>query len=317
MAGRFAIALTVLMFAGTIGAGVFSGPAVLEAQEDIAEELQEIDQLDREDRLEEAISRSRAFLGRLGSAPGRAATQARAQALWRLSRAIMKETNLEQFEGLGDDEAIRRYEEGAGHAREAIEIDPSIAEAYFWEAANRGIVGQTRGVLNSLFMASDLDELLHQSVRWDDDYPEPYFMLGTLYRELPGRPISFGDDDAAVSFGRLAVELHEEEFRRGEDIVPFYDYYLELAMSLWDRNWRQNKRDREQSKKRQAAGSAGGPVEEAALYEGQVSIPAQSDREEALSLVREMERRLSAITDPTRRNRRDLEKAQGLLSNWE
>ncbi len=308
MVRRFALLLTVLM--------VF-GPCVLSAQEDVAEELERIDQLDREDRLEEAISRSRALLDRLGSAPGRAATQARAQALWRLSRGIMKETNLEQFEGLGDDEAIRRYEEAAAHAREAIDIDPSIAEASFWEAANRGIVGQTRGVLNSLFMASDLDELLHQSVRRDDDYPEPYFMLGTLYRELPGRPVSFGDDDAAVSFGRLAVDLHEEEFRRGEDIVPFYDYYLELAMSLWDRNWGMSKRDREQSKKRQNAGSADGPVEEAALYEGQVSIPAQSDREEALSLAREMERRLSAIADPSVRNRRDLAKARELVSGWD
>ncbi len=308
MVRRIAVLLTVLLVIA---------PALLGAQEELAEELERIDQLDKEDRLEEAISRSRALLDRLESAQGPAESQLRAEALWRLSRAIMKETNLDQFEGLGDDEAIRRYEEGAGHAREAIEIDPSIAEAYFWEAANRGIVGKTRGVLNSLFMASDLDELLHQSVRRDDDYPEPFFMLGTLYRELPGRPISFGDDDAAVSFGRLAVDLHEEEFRRGEDIVPFYDYYLELAMSLWDRNWRQNKRDREQSNKRQAAGSADGPVEEAALYEGSVSIPGQSDREEALSLVREMERRLSAIADPTVRNRRDLAKAQELLSDWQ
>jgi len=293
------------------------GSAVLGAQEGTAEELEQIDQLDREDRLEEAISRSRALLDRLGNAQGQSQSRLRAEALWRLSRAIMKETNLDQFEGLGDDEAIRRYEEGAGYAREAIEIDPSNAEAYFWEAANRGSVGQTRGVLNSLFMASDLDELLHQALRRDDEYPEPYFMLGTLYRELPGRPISFGDDDAAVSFGRLAVDLHEEEFSRGEDIVPFYDYYLELAMSLWERNWRENKRDREQSSKRQDVRSADGPVEEAALYEGQMSISPQSDREEALSLVREMERRLSAIADPTVRNRRDLGKARELLSDWD
>jgi tetratricopeptide (TPR) repeat protein len=308
MLRRYAIVLVVLMVLA---------PALLGAQEDPAEELERIDQLDKEDRSEEAISRSRALLDRLGTAQGQTRPQLRAGALWRLSRAIMKDTNLDQFEGLGDDEAIRRYEEGAGYAREAIEIDPSIAEAYFWEAANRGSVGKTRGVLNSLFMASDLDELLHQALRRDADYPEPYFMLGTLYRELPGRPISFGDDDSAVSFGRRAVDLHEEEFRRGEDIVPFYDYYLELAMSLWDRNWRQNKRDREQSSKRQAAGSADGPVEVAALYEGQVTIPGQSDREEALYLVREMERRLSAIADPTVRNRRDLSKARELLSDWE
>ncbi|MFP4431521.1 MAG: hypothetical protein ACLFPV_09750 [Spirochaetaceae bacterium] len=317
MVRRFAILLAVLTVFGTYGAGDFFGPAVLGAQEDVAADLEEIDQLDKEDRLEEAVSRSRALLDRLGGASEGAANRARAQALWRLSRGIMKQTNLDQFEGLGDDEAIRRYEEGAGHAREAIEIDPSIAEAYFWEAANRGSVGQTRGVLNSLFMASDLNDLLHQTVRRDDDYPEPYFMLGTLYRELPGRPVSFGDDDAAVSFGRLAVDLHEEEFRRAEDIVPFYDYYLELAMSLWDRNWGISKRDREQSKKRQAAESTDGPVEEAALYEGRVSIPRQSDREEALSLARETERRLSAVSDPSVRNRRDLAKARELVSDWD
>jgi hypothetical protein len=166
-------------------------------------------------------------------------------------------------------------------------------------------------------MASDLDELLHQTVRRDDDYPEPYFMLGTLYRELPGRPLSFGDDDAAVSFGRLAVALHEEEYRRGEDIVPFYDYYLELAMSLWERDWRQNKREREQGKKRDDVDDAEGPVEEAALYEAEVDLSGETDREEALSLVREMEARLSAIANPTVRNRRDLEKARELLSDWE
>lgn len=309
MVRRFAFVLTVLI--------VVAGTAVLGAQEDVAEVLERIDQLDKEDRLEEAISRSRALLDRLGNAQGQSPSRLRAEALWRLSRAIMKDTNLDQFQGLDDDKAIRRYEEGAGYAREAIEIDPSIAEAYFWEAANRGSVGQTRGVLNSLFMASDLDELLHKALRRDEDYPEPYFMLGTLYRELPGGPISFGDDDAAVSFGRLAVDLHEEQLRRGEDIVPFYDYYLELAMSLWERNWGQAKRNREQSKKLQDLRSADGPVEEAALYEGQVSIPPQSDREEALSLAREMERRLSAISDPTVRNRRDLAKARELLSDWE
>ena len=298
------VSVAVLAFSLAI-----SSPAL--AQDDPASQLEEIDRLDREDQQEAAISAARSLVRSLEG------SRDQAEALWRLSRGIMKQTNLAQYQGLGDEDAISRYEEGAEYAQEAISIDSSIAEAYFWLAANQGSVGQTRGVLNSLFMASDLDELLHKTVRRDDDYPEPYFMLGTLYRELPGRPLSFGDDDAAVSFGRLAVALHEEEYRRGEDIVTFYDYYLELAMSLWERDWRENKRDREQDKKREEGGDVEGPVEEAALYEAEIRLSEESDREEALSLVREMEARLSAIANPSVRNRRDLEKARELLNDWE
>ena len=46
------------------------------------------------------------------------------------------------------------------------------------------------------------------------DRSDAYYVLGQLYRELPG-VISFGNVDAAVSFGRKAVDLREAQVKSG------------------------------------------------------------------------------------------------------
>ncbi len=191
------------------------------------EELARIDELHEEDRHEEVFERIESLRRQAGS------DSERAELLWRESRAVMNETDLAHRSGeLSDREARRRLDDGEALAEEAISLDDSIAYAHFWKGSNIGLRGEIRGVMSALSSAGTVRDYAERALEIDSELKESYYLLGILYRELPGGFISFGNREKAVEYGRRAVELHEREYEAGLVPYRYFDFYLDLAKSL-------------------------------------------------------------------------------------
>lgn len=241
----------------------------------------------------------------------------RAEVYWRRARLSLVLVDRDRAAGnTPDDELVARLEEGEAFAGEAIEADPSLAEGHFWMAANMGRRGQVRGVLNSLFMASDVRDYAQAAISRDENLAEAYHLLGILYRELPGGFISFGDSQRAVSLGRRAVDLNREEFESGDVDEIYYQYQIELAQSLWARDWNARRRGREHDGLQSDFRSASTALDRAFTYEGSQAIPSGNDRDEAVSMMRGVISSLQAIRSPTQAQRDYLAEARELLDDW-
>ncbi|TVQ36861.1 MAG: hypothetical protein EA384_13415 [Spirochaetaceae bacterium] len=239
-----------------------------------AEPFEDLDRLHEEDRQQQVLARIEAEL-QTTTAHAR-----RAELLWRKARAQLTLADYGTWSGeIPDREAIELLRIAESYADEAIQLNPDAPNPYFWKAATMGLRGQLRGVLNSLFMASDVRDYAEATLQRHPQHPEAHYLLGQLYRELPRRPLSFGNRDRAVQYGRRAVELHEREYRQGVVGVRYFDLYTQLADSLWRRNNR-------------------------------------GDRDEAVAMLRSNIADLEALRSPTTRERKDLQSARELLAAW-
>ncbi|MFO7675248.1 MAG: tetratricopeptide repeat protein [bacterium] len=91
---------------------------------------------------------------------------------------------------------------------------------HMWWGVAQGRIGQTRGVLNSLFMVPSLKAAFSRVLELDPGHSTAYDALGVLYYELPG----FVGGDLGRS---------EQYLRRGLDLDPDYTVIrLDLAHVL-------------------------------------------------------------------------------------
>ena len=162
----------------------------------------------------------------------------KAEVLWRLSRVCVS---------LGDDlpdkdtdGKFALYEEGEQYAIQSIEAKPS-ALGYLWKCSNIGRWGQTKGVLNSLAkskpMMADLKTMTDTYNYLESS--EAWYVLSVLYSSLPG--MFGGDSNAAISYARIAVETIPSD-------TLYLGTYMQLAETLYARNWDAKKRTTEINK---------------------------------------------------------------------
>jgi tetratricopeptide (TPR) repeat protein len=240
----------------------------------------------------------------------------RAELYWRLARTTLEVGDLLEQEGAGEAELLEKYLEGESYADLAIELDPNSHWGYYWKSANIGRWGETKGILNSLFKAKPMRNILSTALSINPEHADSFYVLGIMYRKVPGRPISFGSPDKAVSLGRKAVDAQEVQFRSGEDKKIKLSFHMELARSLYDRNWNESKREREQQKKERDYRKEQDALEKNFLYEGVVDIPDMSDREEAIQIMEwvigEFDKRRPLSTSESV----DLEEALTDLADW-
>lgn len=237
----------------------------------------------------------------------------RAEIYWRMASATLTRGDQRDDAGAGEDELLAIYEEGEGYADQAIEADPRNPLGYYWKSANIGRWGQTKGVLNSLFRAPDMRDLLSEAISYNPAHADSYYVLGQLYARVPGM-VSFGNVDYAVSLARRSVDLMEAELRSGDREEEQHDFYVQLASHLIDRGWNERKRSREHSSMAADYRSATSELERGFYYEGTINIPASDDEEEARQILTDVIARLEAIPRKLPSDLRRLEKARELLA---
>jgi hypothetical protein len=252
----------------------------------------------------------------LGAVTSAADGAGQAELYWRAARETLELGDLAEKDKKPQADILALFTEGEGYADKAIAADPGNDLGYYWKSSNIGRWGQVKGVLNSLFKAGPMKDLLVKELSLNAERTDPYYVLGQLYRELPGWPASFGNVDAAVSLGRKAVDLRLAQFAAGTEKEFVYNFATELAKTLWKRNWSSDKRKAEQAAKASKLASAVTPLDKASLYEGTVVLKDMSDREEARALVQwaitEMVKQ-PALTAP---QVKDLDKARTVLKGW-
>ena len=114
----------------------------------------------------------------------------------------------------GDDartkaEKLRNFGRAKAIAETLIARNDRNDEGHCWWGVAQGRIGQTRGVLNSLFMVSGLKKAFSRAIELNPKHPTALDAFGVLYYELPG----FAGGDLARS---------ERYFRRSIESAPNY-----------------------------------------------------------------------------------------------
>jgi hypothetical protein len=236
-----------------------------------------------------------------------------AELYWRVAREVLELGDIAEEAKKPQADILALFTEGEGYADKAIAADPRNALGYYWKSSNIGRWGQVKGILNSLFKAGPMKDLLVKALSLDAELPDAYYVLGQLYRELPGKPLSFGNIDAAVSLGRLAVDLRAARVRAGTEKDPSYGFHNQLAKTLYKRNWSAAQRLAEQKKKTAKIAAASTPLDKGSLYEAGVTLQDLSDRDEAKALMQWVVAEIEQIAAPTEGQKKDLAKARTQL----
>ena len=215
----------------------------------------------------------------------------KAEILWRLSRNTL--TLTDDIEKTSENKQARLdgYSKAEALAQESVDLVESY-NAYHWLASAIGRIGQVNGPLNSLGKAKPMRNLV-EKVQNDfyADYTDSWYVLGILYNQLPGGPISFGDKDFAISYMRRCVDTQDNINRNN------LTNYLELAQQLADRDWSASKRAKEFDKMQKKYNSNSVPTEKMKYYEGKdgkngkpfyssVTLDKISDKQEAVMVLK-------------------------------
>jgi tetratricopeptide (TPR) repeat protein len=276
---------------------------------DTAATLAQADSLNNEGKFLEART---LVLDAAGAATGKD----KAELYWRAARETLELGDIAEKAGTPQADVLAIFTEGQGYADKAIAADPGTDLAYYWKSANIGRWGQVKGVLDSLMKAQPMKDLLVKDLSIDPERSDAYFVLGQLYRELPGWPVSFGDMAAAGSLGRKAVDLRQAQVEAGTEQEIVYNFSIELAKTLWKRNWSAATRAKELAGRKAKAASAATPLDKGSYYEATIALKDVSDREEAKSLVQWAVSQLEGMGELTAGQKKDLQKAKDVLKGW-
>jgi hypothetical protein len=294
--------LTVLLLVSLLAV-----PALLA---DFRQDMAQADLLHKHDAHEEARAFLEAALSRAASG------QEKAEIYWRLARAWLNLGDQAEDRGTKGDALLAYFAKGEELAQQGIDADPGNHLAYYWKSATAGRWGQVKGILNSLFKAKPMRELLKKAVAIAPEHADSYYVLGQLFEQVPGSPLSFGDKDWAVSLGRKAADLRAVQVKAGLEDELVYDYYTELAKHLWERNWNAAKRQKEQPAKAAQYAAKTGSMEKNCYYEGTLTLKNISDREEAQELLAWTVGQLQALPRRTQGEEDDLQEALETQSDW-
>jgi hypothetical protein len=248
---------------------------------------------------------------------GKAATnKEKSEVYWRLARAILYLGDDAEDRGEKKKDILAYFEKGEEFAEKAIELNSGNHHAYYWKSANIGRWGQVKGIMDSLFKAAPMKKLLVKAISIDQDHADSYFVLGELYDELPGWPLSFGNSNYAVSLGRKAVFLNERQRELGLVKEKKHGYYIKCAKHLHKRNWNAEKRKKNQDKKKKRYAKETDVLKKNFFFEGNVTLKDVSDREEALLIIDAVIAELGAIDNRNKTEKDDIKDAIELRDSW-
>lgn len=118
------------------------------------------------------------------------------------------------------------FENLVAEARTLVERNPGSAEPKVWLAIVLSTDAGVTGGLGALGKVKEARKLLEQAEQINSDVLNGsiYSSLGSLYYQVPGWPIGFGDDEKAESYLKKALAMNPD----GIDPNYFYgDFMLE------------------------------------------------------------------------------------------
>ncbi len=217
--------------------------------------------------------------------------QEKADILWRMARTRLTITDDIPQDSSHKDARLAGYGEAETLAQQSVDLYET-PDGYHWLSSAIGRIGQVNGPLNSLGKAKPMLELIEKTQNaFSADMSDSWYVLGILYSSLPGAPISFGNDNYAISYMRRCLDTQDSVNRSN------LTNYLELANQLYKRNWNASKRAKEFDKMESKYNKESVPTEKMKFYEGRdgkdatayycsVPLATISDRQEALVILK-------------------------------
>jgi tetratricopeptide (TPR) repeat protein len=125
---------------------------------------------------------------------------------------------------LPEEKRIKALEALNGEAEALREANPSSAEPMVWQAIILSTLAGEKGGLGALSLVKQAKKLLERVEAFDPDVlnGSVYTSLGSLYYQVPGWPIGFGDDDKARSYLKKALVVNPD----GMDPNYFYGDFM-------------------------------------------------------------------------------------------
>ncbi|WP_232823851.1 MULTISPECIES: hypothetical protein [Salinicola] len=104
------------------------------------------------------------------------------------------------------------FEQLYQRAQALLEAQPKSAELHTWAGIIRGSQAGAEGGLSALSQVKEARAEFEQALSIDPTTlsGSAYTSLGTLYHQVPGWPISFGDDDKARQLLRKGLSLNPD-----------------------------------------------------------------------------------------------------------
>ena len=139
-------------------------------------------------------------------------------------QTIQKKWAVCQYQSKDNDHQVYCLENLIKRNEEALQQQPDRADLKVWLAINKASLAGADGGLGALSLVKEAKVLLEQVI---DQAPETldgsaYTSLGSLYYQVPGWPIGFGDDDMAETMLLKALQINPD----GIDSNYFYGDFL-------------------------------------------------------------------------------------------
>ncbi len=136
---------------------------------------------------------------------------------------LQKEWAIANYE-TDDSKTEKAFEDLTIKAEEAVKTFPDKAEPLIWNAIIVSSDAGKNGGLSALGKVKKARKLLLQAEKINPDalHGSIYTSLGSLYYQVPGWPLGFGDDDQAEEYLKKALAMNPE----GIDPNYFYGDFL-------------------------------------------------------------------------------------------
>ncbi len=152
-----------------------------------------------------------------------------------LSNGVVAATDGGEYKALQKQWAVAKYQTSEDQREEAfkaladeservVDAHPDSAEILIWRAIILSTYAGEKGGLGALSLVKEAKMLLEQAEQLDAEALQGsiYTSLGSLYYQVPGWPIGFGDDDKALEYLQKALSINPD----GMDANYFYGDFL-------------------------------------------------------------------------------------------
>jgi tetratricopeptide (TPR) repeat protein len=123
-----------------------------------------------------------------------------------------------------EDQRVKALESLSEQAGLLLKDNPGSAEPMVWQAIILSTLAGEKGGLGALSLVKQAKKLLERAEAFDPDVlnGSVYTSLGSLYYQVPGWPLGFGDDDKAMRYLKKALAVNPD----GMDPNYFYGDFM-------------------------------------------------------------------------------------------
>ena len=140
-----------------------------------------------------------------------------------------------------DDSKVRLYEQGRKEAELGLKVDEGCADAWFYRGSNMGRIAQTRGVLQSLFLISDISASFKRCLKIQSDHVEYLVASGQVDEKVPA--FAGGSTERAEASYRAAIRREPHFTRAMLDLAELLEHTGHKDEAL---QWARRARDEQQ-----------------------------------------------------------------------